>query len=84
MNWLVYIIQLNNQAYYTGITNNLAKRLKAHESGKGSKYVRAHLPFILVYKEACKDRSEASKREAAIKRLNRKQKQILVGGIKNE
>ena len=81
--WLVYILKLSNNAYYTGATNDLPKRLKTHAAGKGSKYVRAHLPFDLVYSERCESKSAALKREAAIKRLNHKQKEDLIGG-KNE
>jgi putative endonuclease len=81
--WVAYILKLSNQAYYTGATNDLAKRLKTHLAGKGSKYVRAHLPFDLVYSEECGSKSSALKREAAIKRLSHKQKEALIGG-KNE
>jgi putative endonuclease len=78
--WFVYIIQLSNQAYYTGITNDLDRRLKQHSEGKGSKYVRAHLPLNLVYKESCDTKSIALRREAAIKRLTHRRKKELIGG----
>jgi len=76
--WIVYILKLSSGAYYTGITNNIAKRIKAHSDGKGSKFVRAHLPFIIVYIERISGRSEASKREAAIKKLSHKEKEKLI------
>ncbi|MFA5023345.1 MAG: GIY-YIG nuclease family protein [Patescibacteria group bacterium] len=76
--WVVYILQLSNGIYYTGITNNLARRLKMHASGHGSKLVRALRPFILVYTERAENRSSASKREIEIKRLSRREKIKLV------
>lgn len=80
MKWLIYILKLNNKAYYTGITNNIENRLRTHARGKGSKYVRSHLPFVLVYKEEVESKSAALKREAQIKRFTRKQKEQLIGG----
>ena len=74
------MLKLANSAYYTGITNDLYQRIKKHRSGKGSKYVRAHLPFIVVYTERAKDKSSALKRESAIKRLTHSEKEILVYG----
>ena len=76
--WTVYILKLSNNFYYTGITNNLERRMKTHISGKGSKYVRAHLPCHVVYEEPAADRSAASKREFKIKKLSRKQKEQLI------
>lgn len=76
--WTVYILQLSNDSYYTGITNNLERRLKHHADGKGSKYVRAHLPFCVIYQEFVLNRSVASKREIEIKKLSRKQKEQLI------
>lgn len=75
--WYVYILHLSNDTYYTGITNDLNERLKKHATGKGSKYVRAHLPFKLHYTEPQKDRSTALKREYEIKQLTKQQKQKL-------
>jgi putative endonuclease len=62
---------------YTGITNNIEQRMAKHESGKGAKYVRAHLPFKLVYQEECATKSEALKREIEIKKMPRTAKQNL-------
>lgn len=76
--WIVYILELNNKSLYTGITNDLVARLKKHETGKGSKYVRSHLPFRLVYSEEATDRSQASKRENQIKKLSRAKKLDLI------
>ena len=59
---------------YTGITNNLKKRLMVHQRGKGSKFVRSRLPFSLVRIENVPSRGAALKREAEIKSLNKKEK----------
>ncbi len=80
MEWCVYILECRNGAYYTGMTNNLVERVKEHKVGKGGKFTRAFKVKRLVYKEACKDRSSALKREAAIKRLPRALKEGLVTG----
>ncbi len=78
MTWFVYILRVNGGSLYTGITNNLEKRLKAHSDGKGSKYVRAHLPFELVYVESVKNKSLALKREIQIKKLTKIQKEEII------
>ena len=56
---------------YTGITNNLHRRLAEHAAGKGAKYTKGRGPFRLVYRETCQSRAEASRRETAIKSMNR-------------
>lgn len=76
--WCVYMLHLANNAYYTGITNNIENRLKAHREGKGSKYVRSHLPLRLEYLEIVKDRSEASKIEYKIKNLGKAAKKVYI------
>jgi putative endonuclease len=65
---------------YTGWTNNLDKRLKAHNSGKGCKYTRACCPVKLVYSEKFKTKQKAQSREFAIKKMTRKEKQIMIKG----
>jgi putative endonuclease len=82
--WVVYILQLSNGNYYTGITNDLEKRLKTHAAGKGSKCVRANMPFILVFTENAKNRSQASKREYEIKQKSVYEKQALVSAYKTK
>ena len=52
MNWVVYMLKCNDSSIYTGISNNLNRRLDTHAKGNGSKYVRARLPFKLIYTEA--------------------------------
>ncbi len=76
--YTLYILRCNNNSLYTGITNNLENRLKTHKLGKGSKYVNAHQPFILVYTEQCLDKSTALKREVEIKKLTKQEKEKLV------
>ena len=49
--WFVYILECQDGSFYTGITNNISKRMKVHNKGNGSKYVRSRLPFKLVYFE---------------------------------
>ena len=74
----VYILKCSDETLYTGWTNNLDKRLEAHNSGKGAKYTRVRLPVKLVYYEEYEDKIEAMKREYAIKRLSRKEKVKLI------
>ncbi len=77
--WLVYILRCRDGSLYTGITNDLTKRLQAHREGKGSRYTRSRLPVKLVYLESAANRSAATKRELAIKRMKRAQKERLWG-----
>jgi putative endonuclease len=77
-NWFVYIIETENDRLYTGITNNLEQRFEKHLSGKGAKFFRSDKPKKIVYSEAVKDRSDALKREHAIKKLTRTKKLELI------
>ena len=77
MRWQIYIIECRDGSLYTGITIDLEKRLAAHNAGKGSKYTTSRRPVRLVYREGAANRSEASKRENAIKKLNRNDKLAL-------
>jgi ribonuclease HI len=72
--WCVYVLNCRNGSLYTGITNDLAHRLKQHEQGKGSKYVRSWRPFELVRIIPCKDALEARRLEYDLKRRTRKEK----------
>lgn len=79
MTWSVYILKCADTSLYTGVTTDTKRRVKEHNSGKlGAKYTRARRPVELLYSEDCEDRSEACKREAAIKKLSRQQKLILI------
>jgi len=75
--YYIYILQCSDGSLYTGITNNLDRRMKMHTEGKGSKYVRAKLPFSLVYKEKVENKSSALKREIEIKKMDRVSKLLL-------
>ena len=78
----VYILRCNDDSLYTGWTNNLEKRIKAHSDGKGAKCTRARIPVELVYFEVFEDKIEAMKREYAIKQLKRKEKLELIKNSK--
>ena len=77
--WLVYLLRCSDGSLYCGITNDLPKRLKAHAAGKASRYTRSRLPVVPAYSEPQRSKSRALKREAAIKKLPRSQKEMLVG-----
>lgn len=81
MPYLVYILRCADGTYYTGITNDIEKRVAAHNEGKvGAKYTRGRRPVVLVYREACASRGEAQAREAEVKRLSRVEKMRLIAG----
>ena len=73
-----YILKCSDGTLYCGWTNDMQKRLKAHNDGKGSKYTRARLPVCLVYFEVFDSPSLARKRECEIKSLSRKEKLQLI------
>ncbi|MCI5725991.1 MAG: GIY-YIG nuclease family protein [Clostridium sp.] len=77
----VYIIRCNDNSLYTGWTNNLEKRFEDHSKGKGAKYTRGRGPLKLVYFEKFDTKEEAMKREYAIKKLTKVQKEELIGGF---
>ena len=74
----VYLLRCADGTYYTGWTNDLTRRLAAHNSGRGAKYTRVRRPCTLVYCEEAADRSAALRREAAIKKLSRAEKLALM------
>lgn len=75
--WVLYMLECKDGSLYTGITDNLKRRLKAHREGKGAKYTRGRSPLTLRYLEQCEDHSAALKRELQIKALPRPEKQLL-------
>ena len=77
-NWQVYIIRCSDGMLYTGITTDIGRRLAQHASGRGAKFFRGRSPEAVVYLEGPHDRSGASRREAAIKRLDRPAKEALI------
>ena len=74
-----YILECGDGTLYTGWTNDLEKRLRSHNDGKGSKYTRSRLPAKLVYFEVFETPNEAMSREWHIKRLSREEKLLLIG-----
>lgn len=77
--WFVYILRCADDTLYTGITTDLERRTLEHNQAKaGAKYTKVRRPVALVYSEAMANRSEAAKREAAIKKLSRADKLLLV------
>lgn len=73
-----YILKCDDGSFYTGWTNNLEKRIKDHNEGKGAKYTKSRRPVTLAYYETFATKEEAMRREYAIKQLSRKQKESLM------
>ena len=78
MNWSVYIIETNDHCYYTGISTDIERRFKQHLEGKGAKFFNGRKPVKIVFFEHEHSRSSASKREAEIKKLTKKDKIKLI------
>jgi len=77
MSWVCYLLRCADNTFYCGISNDMEKRLSAHNAGEGAKYTRGRLPVKVVYSENCADKSAALKREMQIKSLPRSAKQAL-------
>ena len=73
-----YIVKCSDGTFYTGWTNDLTRRMEAHNHGRGAKYTKARRPVTLIYYETFETKEEAMKREYAIKRLSRKEKEELI------
>jgi len=78
--YFVYILLCKDETLYCGITTDIDRRLEEHKQGVGSHYTRAHGAQKFIYTEETSNRSDASKREAAIKKLSRKEKLELSSG----
>ena len=78
MEYFVYILRCGDDSLYTGITNDLERRVAVHNSGKGGKYTRSHLPVTPVWWEKVPDKSAALCRELEIKALSRAEKLALI------
>ncbi|MGO1579977.1 MAG: GIY-YIG nuclease family protein [Peptoniphilaceae bacterium] len=78
MPYYVYILECNDKSLYTGYTNNLEKRIKAHNLKKGAKYTKGRTPVYLKYFESFENKSDALKREYQIKTLKKSQKLALI------
>ena len=84
MEYVVYILRCGDGSLYTGITNDLERRVAVHNSGKGGKYTRSHLPVTPVYWEKQPDKGAALRRELEIKAMSRTQKLELIGIFENK
>lgn len=78
--WSAYIVRCADGTLYTGISNDVARRVDLHNQGRGARYTRGRLPVTLAYQEPVGTRAEATRREAAIKRMPCKAKLALVVG----
>jgi putative endonuclease len=76
--WVLYILRCRDRSLYTGITNDLKRRLIQHRDGLASRYTRSRRPVRIVYRECCASRSAALKREFAVKALSRREKEKLI------
>ena len=80
MSYYVYLLRCRDGSLYAGYTDDPERRVKVHNSGKGSKYTRSRLPVELVYREEHPDKSSALRRECQLKRLSRAEKLKLIEG----
>lgn len=76
--WILYLLRCRDGTFYTGITTDLERRLAQHQEGAASRYTRGRGPVRVVYREPCASRSEALKRECAVKALSREKKERLI------
>jgi len=79
LGWTVYVLRCKTGELYTGCTTDLERRVREHNSGVGSKFTRSRLPVSVVYREELDGRSQALRRERAIKAMRRSEKLLLVG-----
>ncbi len=73
--WLLYILKCSDTTFYTGITNDLQRRIERHNDGSASRYTRSRRPVKLIYFERCRNKSSALKKECAVKSLSRVEKE---------
>jgi putative endonuclease len=76
--WFLYILRCADDTLYTGVSNDVAKRLSAHQRGKGARYTRGRGPLLLLVTRRCLSKSHALKLEIAVKQQSRAQKERLV------
>ena len=76
--WYLYILKCRDRTLYTGVTTDVERRLAMHRNGTASKYTRSRLPVRLVHREACEGRSDALRKEHAIKKLSRTEKNAYI------
>jgi pyrroline-5-carboxylate reductase len=75
---VLYILRCGDGTLYTGVTNDLARRVAAHRAGRGARYTRGRGPLRVVYRESCRDRGAALSREHSVKRLSRAAQRALI------
>jgi len=78
--WYVYVLRCADGSLYTGVTRDLAARVRTHNAGKGARYTRGRRPVTLVYAEPAAGRGEAQRREYRIKQLPAGAKRRLCAG----
>lgn len=76
--WFTYILLCKDNSFYIGSSNDVEKRFSDHKNGKGGRYTRSHPVIKILYTEALKTKSDALKREAALKKLSKSEKEFLV------
>lgn len=76
--WLLYILKCKDNTFYTGITNDLARRVEQHNAGTASRYTRSRRPVRVMHQEPCRNKSFALKKEHAIKSLTRTEKDTYI------
>ncbi len=79
--WIVYVLECSDYTYYTGITNDLKKRIHAHNSGQGAKYTSKRIPVKCVYYQSGYTQSEARREEIILKNWSRSKKRKLIEGV---
>lgn len=84
MSWWVYLLECGDSTLYTGITNDVQRRLAMHQAGRGARYTRGRGPIRLLWQEPWPDRASASRRELEVKRLSRAAKLTLVAASLTE
>lgn len=75
--WFVYIVECADGTLYTGVSNDLERRIQQHNTGKGAKYTRGRRPVRLVYSKKMSSKGTALKEEARLKKLSRKEKALI-------
>ena len=83
--WILYVVRCSDGSLYTGVTNNLKRRILEHNYGmRGAKYTRSRRPVEVVYEENCTSHSDALKKEWAFKKLSKAKKERRVAESKNK
>ena len=76
--WTLYIVECRDGTFYTGITNDIGRRLHQHNRGLASRYTRSRRPVRIVYQAPCMNRSDALMKERAVKALSRGEKECFI------